>query len=513
MPDVEAKLSELELRIAVLERENVSLLERLLMMEAARSGGMAPAEEKPVFEKPVVRPETDEPMAGLPASEQSELHKLLGEPVTVSQRRDKAKELYKSMSGSGHKPESGLAAELMEARIGGTWLNRIGIVAFIFGLGFFLKYSFDNNWIGQTGRIAIGILAGLCLLAGGEIGQRKGYKIFSQGLTGGGIAALYFAIFAAFSFYHLIGQITALGIMTLITLTAVMLALRYDSYAIALLGIIGGFLTPFFLSTGKPNEVGLFSYIALLDCGILALAYFKQWRSINIISFVFTLAILALWVISPYARDPVWTNQIFYIVFFAIFACLAIFYNMVHRVRTKPDDLTMIIANATAFFVLSYLNLQPHYDRYIGFLAFAMAVLYFIMGYLAWARNREDRFLVLSLWGISVVFLTITMPLQLHGKWITVAWAVESAVLLWVGCYNKSLATRRAAWGVLGIALWRLLADGQIFLLYYYLKPFRPFLNLHMLPFAASIISVFVMARFYYRYRETVRETEKSLWL
>lgn len=522
MSDVEAKLQELELRVAILERENTKLLERLLVMEKTGqsvpvphiTGSSTPNIKKagPEMTIPDQRVAPDQRTQDrLPTGERRAPQGYPGQTkVTVIPPKPAQQPMAKP------KPAvSGLAAELMEARIGGTWLNRIGIVAFIFGLAFFLKYSFDNNWIGPAGRVVIGILAGLGLLAGGEKGQRKGYRIFAQGLTGGGIAALYFAIFAAFSFYHLLGQIPAFGIMILVTTTAVLLAVRYDSYAIAVLGIVGGFLTPFFLNTGVPNEVGLFSYIALLDCGILALAYFKKWRSINIVAFAFTMLILALWIAGGDSEKAVWTNQLFYTLFFAIFACLAIFYNVVHRVKTQSDDLFLIIANASVFFFISYNNLIPHYDRYIGFLPFTMALIYFVIGYLAWLRNKEDRLLVLSLWGISVVFLTLTMPLQLHGKWITIAWAVESVLLLGLGCYSKSPSTRQSALGVMGIALFRLYFDARVYLDSFYYPPTRPFwplANIHMLPFAACIAGVFAISYLYYRYRGALQEDEKTWW-
>ena len=515
MSELERKVSELEFRLSEVEQQNRVLTERVLALE--NDQGQKPYEkpvEKPV-EKPIERP-VEKPVernietpAPRPAARPA---------ATVAAKPSAAAYPTSRMFPGKDKQKSARTTESMEALIGGTWLNRIGIVAFIFGLGFFLKYSFDNNWIGPGGRIVIGIIAGLCLLVGGEIGQRKKYRVFAQGLTGGGIAALYFSIFAAFGFYHLIGQLPAFGVMIMITMTAVLLAVRYNSFAIAMLGIIGGFLTPFFLSTDKPNEIGLFSYIALLDCGILALAYFKKWRSINIVSFVFTLIIIGIWVVSPYSSEQVWTNQAFYTLFFAIFACLSIFYNMVHRTHTKNDDLILITANAVAFFLLSYGNLDPYYGRFMGFLSFIMAVIYFIMGYLAWVRNREDRFLVLSLWGISVVFLTITMPLQLDGRWITVAWAAEAATLLWVGVHNNSKYSRRAALGVMAIALFRLTDDAGVFLYSWYLsppKPFWPVFNLYMLPFAACAVSLFVMAWLYGRSREKVAagETELRFWL
>ncbi len=513
MSDVDRKITELEMRLSTLERENKNLLERLALLEG-RSGKTPPAapefkpEREPAerslparesFAGPVDTPRSvpPQPAAAKPAATSYEKHPYIPVPEF----------------NAGKNKEGLKSTESMEALIGGTWLNRIGIVAFIFGLGFFLKYSFDNNWIGPTGRIIIGILAGLCLLAVGELGQRKGYRIFAQGLTGGGIASLYFSIFAAFAFYHLIGQLPAFAVMAVITATAVLLSVRYNAYAIAVLGIIGGFLTPFLLDTGRPNQVGLFSYIAILDCGILALAYFKKWRSINIISFVFTLIILGLWVASPYSSGPVWTNQVFYILFFAIFACLAIFNNMVHRVRTKPDDLILITATVAAFFILSYINLDYLYGRYIGYLSFTMALIYFVMGYLAWMRNREDRFLVLSLWGISVVFLTITMPLQLDGRWITLAWAVEAVVLLGLGCRVGNWETRGAALVVMGIAIIRLLDDAGPFLFSYSGKLFRPVFNLNMIPFAACIFALYAMSYLYRRSRDKVRAKEESLWI
>lgn len=520
------RITELEMRLGILERQNLRLMERVLVLESS-----AKTEDLPdnnfqgdflgeYFNETV--DSNTEKFTAIPASETAQStvtdnfnqHKE-HETKSDGKRDDKPTGEIISPKSTVAKPKvtDKLAAELMEARIGGTWLNRIGIVAFVFGLGFFLKYSFDNNWIGPTGRVIIGILTGLCFLGGGEYGQRKGYRVFAQGLTGGGIASLYFSIFAAFSFYHLIGQTTAFGIMILITTTAVLLSVYHNAYAVALLGIIGGFLTPFFLSTGQPNQVGLFSYIVLLDCGILALAYFKNWRSINLISFVSTLLILMVWAGSPYSRSPIWTNQIFYTIFFTIFACLAIFYNVAHRLRLKNDDLILITGNAAAFFILSYFNLKPLYSQYIGILPFLMAVIYFIEGYFAWLRNKEDSFLVISLWGVAVVFLTLTMPVQLQGRWITVAWAAEAVVLFWLGCINKSFINRMAGLAVMGIALLRLSGDSAVFTYYRDEKLFWPVINIYMLPFLACIAGAFLIS---YMYRRKVQDTdirEKNLRL
>ena len=159
--------------------------------------------------------------------------------------------------------------------MGGNWLARIGIVAVIIGIGFFLKLAFDNDWIGETGRVVLGLAVGLALLGAGEFWQRK-YPVWSQPVTGGGIAVLYLSIFAAFSLYELIPAWSALAFSLLVTLTAAGLAIRYEARSIAILGILGGFATPLFLAEKLPQQEALLGYVLALDVGVLALGHLPQ---------------------------------------------------------------------------------------------------------------------------------------------------------------------------------------------------------------------------------------------
>ena len=147
---------------------------------------------------------------------------------------------------------------------GGNWLARIGVLALIIGVGFFLKLAFDNDWIGETGRVALGLLGGVALLGGGEYWRRK-YPILAQPLTGGGIAILYLSVFAAFALYDLIPALPALGFFFLVTVTAAGLALRYESVVIAVLGILSGFATPFLLVDELPDLRAMLAYVLVLD--------------------------------------------------------------------------------------------------------------------------------------------------------------------------------------------------------------------------------------------------------
>src|SRR4029077_8735058 len=169
-----------------------------------------------------------------------------------------------------HAPVSDRPREF-ETKVGLTWISRIGAITLIFCVAFIFKYAIDNQWIGETGRIVLGILAGLvCLGIGGRI-WRRGQQTYAQAISGLGIAVLYLSFYASFAFYHLLPQSIPFALMTLTTALSAALALRYEAPAIAALGLIGGYLTPVLLSTGEDQPIVFFSYIFLLDVGALPL--------------------------------------------------------------------------------------------------------------------------------------------------------------------------------------------------------------------------------------------------
>ncbi len=178
--------------------------------------------------------------------------------------------------------------------LGGNWLARIGAVALVLGAGFFLKLAIDYNWIGESGQVFLGLVAGLALIAGGEYWQKK-YPIWAQPLTGAGIAVLYLSIFAAFALYELLPPVAAFGLFSLVTLVAAALALRYESMPIAVIGIFGGFLTPLLLNERLPDQRLLLAYVLVLDLGVLALATFRNWRWFTLLSLIGSLGLYWFW--------------------------------------------------------------------------------------------------------------------------------------------------------------------------------------------------------------------------
>lgn len=157
-----------------------------------------------------------------------------------------------------------------------AWIG--GLAAFL-AVAFFVKYSFDNNLISPEVRMAIGFLAGLGLLVGGVVMSRKQYAVLAHTLCGTGVVILYAVTFACCGIYHFefFGTIPTFLLMVLITTTAFFLAVRLNAMVVAILGILGGFLTPILLKTGQDNPFGLFGYIALLDAGLILVAVHRRW--------------------------------------------------------------------------------------------------------------------------------------------------------------------------------------------------------------------------------------------
>ena len=397
----------------------------------------------------------------------------------------------------------------LETRIGGSWLGRIGIIAISIGVAFFLKLAIDSEWIGPRGQVMIGVVIGLGFLGAGER-LRARYASYAYGLTGGGILILYLSIFAAFAFYELIPQLPAFIYMALVTTMAALLAARYSALPIAVLSLIGGFLTPFLLSTGTNNEVGLFGYIALLDAGVLALAYRKQWRSLNYMAFGATVFTIAAWMDRYYEPSALWLTIFFLTLFFGIFAMLAVLYNIVNRRPTTWADLILIFINALLYFGTSYVLLDsPLYRGGLGLFAVLMSAFYLALGYVTYRRDREDRLLVHTFFGLAFLFVVLAVPIQFEQHWITMGWAIEGAVMTWVGLKANDRISRFASLVVFIIAAFHwLTVDVADF---YYADPsFTPLLNKRALSCAILVAALAVAAWLYKRFGSNVEEGERE---
>lgn len=399
----------------------------------------------------------------------------------------------------------------LESMVGGSWFNWIGIIAVTLGVGFFLKLAFDKQWIGPAGRVAIAALVGMVLLYLGERLRGRGMKSYAYILSGGGILVLYLSVFAAYNLYHLIGQPGAFLLMAAVTTTAVLLSVRLDALPVALLGLVGGFLTPMLLSTGVDNEVGLFTYVALLDAGVLAVAYFKRWRSLDFASFVGTAVMTLGWASTFFEPGKVWTTLFFLSIFFVLYSLLPIFHNVLRSRPTRWFDVALALANATFYFGLSYLLLTGAGLNHVTPATQALLCSIFLTGlfYTTWRWSPDDLLLRYSYVGAAATFLTIAVAIQLELYWVTMAWAVEALMLTWVGVRSGEKAARHAGFAIFWAAVshWFIM---DLLAVNYSVDPsFIPLLNRRALSCAVLIGAIAGAARLYKRADE-VDEEERS---
>jgi uncharacterized membrane protein len=404
----------------------------------------------------------------------------------------------------------------LEAQIGGNWFNIIGVLAIVFSVAFFLKYAFDKGWITPTYRVWTGILIGVAFLAAGEW-LRKKYATYAYGLTGGGILILYLTAWASFKLYDLYPHELVFTFMALITATASLLAARYNTLIIAILGLIGGFLTPILLSTGVDNQVGLFSYIILLDLGVLALAFSKQWRSLNYLSFAATVLMTAAWMGEFYSPEKLWLTIGFLTILFVIFALLAVLYNVINKRSTGWLDLGMVFINAMLYFGTTYLLLNHwrqsgRYHAYLGGFAVLMSAFYGLLGYFTYSRDREDRLLILTFGGLAFLFLVLAVPIQFDQQWVTMAWAIEGAILTWIGLRVKDRVSLYAALCVFGIAVFHWFSVDVIQFGYEAGSSFTPLWNPRALSCAVLVASLAAASWFYKRMGEHLQNDEREMF-
>src|SRR5258706_14467270 len=245
----------------------------------------------------------------------------------------------------------------LEKKIGQYWLNRIGIVAVLIGVSYFLKYAFENNWIGPGGRIVIGLLAGIALVLWSERFRARGYAAFSYSLKAVGIGTLYLSLWGAFQVYHLIPSAAAFVAMVIVTASTLALSLSQDAELLASFALIGGFATPVLLSTGQNHEFVLFSFVCLLDAAILVAAILKPWRRLLWGRFAGTIILYFGWYNEYYSLDQRALTVLFAALFAALFAVIPLVTRHEQSTRFPGPSITLTLLplfNAAAFFLALY---------------------------------------------------------------------------------------------------------------------------------------------------------------
>ena len=420
-------------------RKRLGILEKTALIEESPKKKVAgevvfqsPDAEPTAFDR-IPRKETKKPARVRPLVRGPEIHAegLIGQESFLDR-------FFASLGVNA----SSLTTKVSHFFTSGNVVLKIGIIILFFGVAFLLKYAAQRNMISIELRLVGVALSGMVMLGAGWWLRRisSGYGLVLQG---GGVGILYLVVFAAAKLYSFLPMTLSLSVMIGLVAFSCMLAVLQESKSLAVFGIIGGFLAPVLMSTGGGSHVLLFSYYTLLNTGILGIAWFKSWRELNLIGFVFTFAIGTLWGSTGYQPEYFSSTEPFLILFFVFYVLISILF--AHR---QPVNLRGFIDGPLVFglpLIVSGLqySLVKEFQYGMAFSALVLGLFYLTLATLLWRKLvLSMQLLCEAFLALGVVFGSLAIPLALDGHWSASIWALEGAGMVWVGVRQKRVLAR-----------------------------------------------------------------------
>ncbi len=443
-------------------------------------------DKESVTEKEKVKPEP--PITDIDIETKKEKVKL---DYDYKQEEQKKQKTQKKPTTSFYKAPK--AKSDLEKFIGENLISKIGIAITIIGVAIGAKYSIERDLISPLTRIVLGYLSGLVLLGFG-IKLKKNYDNYSAVLVSGAMAIMYFITFSAYSFYNLIPQVMTFALMVIFTAFTVLAAINYNRQVIAHIGLVGAYAVPFLLSDGSGKVATLFSYMAILNVGILIIAFKKYWKSLYYSSFGLTWLIYLAWYVFKYkANEQFNLALIFLSVFFVIFYMVFLGYKLLKKEKLAAGDTISLLANSFIFYGLGYSILanQPVWEELLGAFTLFNAILHFIVSLIIFRQQLPKKNLYYLVVGLVLVFITITIPVQLKGHWITLLWAVEAALLFWIGRTKNVYVYEKLSYILMLLAFFSIIHDWAIVYAEKTNTSITPLLNIN---FLSSILFIAAFA-------------------
>ena len=324
----------------------------------------------------------------------------------------------------------------------GNLVAKIGLLILFIGVSFLLKYAAARVTVPIELRLAGIVLADVAALAWAWRIRNSNQGV-SLPLQGTCMAVLMLVVFGAFRIYHLIPGGMAFAMLFLLTLGTCLLAVLQNAQWLAIFGITGGFAAPILASTGQGSHIGLFSYYALLNAGVLAIALKRSWRALNLLGFAFTFAIGTAWGVLRYEPQFYLSVQGFLALFFLYYVGIAIAYAHLEAPKLKSYvDGTLVFGTPMLAASLQF-GLVKGFAFGMAYSALALGLFYGVLA-IALARRRATYGLLVDAFtALAVVFGTLAIPMALDGRWTSAAWALEGAGIVWIGLRQR----QPLAWG------------------------------------------------------------------
>lgn len=387
----------------------------------------------------------------------------------------------------------------IEKFIGENLINKIGIVVTIIGVGIGSKYAIEHELISPLTRVVLGYLLGFGLMAFAFKLKEK-FEGFSAVLLSGAMAVNYFITYIAYSIFDLLPHGLAFVLMLIFTIFTSLAALKYNRQVIAHIGLVGAYAVPFLIGD-ESNATVLFVYMALINLGILFIAFKRYWKPLYYSSFILTWCIYLLWFANEFdAKADTGIAMAFAIVFFVIFYISFLANKLVQKQEFSADDIVRLLSNAFVFFGVGYAVMDQNLvaQDYLGLYALGNAVLHFVVAVLLFKSRLEDKKLGQLIAGLVLVFLTLAIPIQLDGRWVTLLWAAEAALLFSVGNWKGNPSIKRIAYPMLLLAFVSLIHDWTLqydsLALGHYDGSYPIFINVRFLSSIFVVLSIGLIA-------------------
>lgn len=394
------------------------------------------------------------------------------------------------------------AAEEWSAIDWETWLGARGlgwaaVVLLLFSAAFFFRELFERNVIGPVGRVSIGLAIGCLACIAGYRQHRKGWPLTSQMLTASGIVLVYLSVFASFGYYHLLTSNAAGIFLVAVVIEAFALALVYEAPAIAIMAVIGGLLNPVLLRSDTDRYVSLFTYLAILNAGVVGVLLLRRWRALALLTVIGTNVLFWLWYDQNYHPTKLTAALVFHGSLAVLWFGHQIWGPLGRFARLDPEDAVRLFVQAILLAAAGYVLLDNRIPNWMGTVALGVAIVHTAMTWLVLRRRPDDVVHAMCEWTVAMGFLAAVMPLQAATAWVAVCWAVQGLALWWFSVVIRSMPMR-----VMGLAFFVLAGlrfafeqtiDGSP-----HLHPFWPIVNtfaLAGLTVAACFVTASIVAR------------------
>ncbi|MFO0816667.1 MAG: DUF2339 domain-containing protein [Pirellulales bacterium] len=396
-------------------------------------------------------------------------------------------------------PTAGDAISL-EMLIGRQALGWVAVITLLFATGFFLKYAYENEWIGPIGRVSIGLMFGLALVIAGWRKDRQGWRLFSRMLTSGGIVVLYASIFSAFGFYDLIPRNTIGVLLTIVVAESMLLAIGYRSLGIALMAVLGGFITPLLLHSDHDQYVSLFTYLTLLTAGSLAAATFRRWSLLGTLTLLGAQLVFWLWFFANYHPEKMVAALLFQGCLFVLHRVQSVWMattpsgdTLWDELRVWEEQLRSAICAGLGFLAVLAL-LEDRHSDWRGTAAVIFAGAYALEARVLMASRTASRSLLLFAVVLTTGFITLALPLQASTSWVSLGWSAMASALWWFGWRVERWQLRglAAALGTLALGRLALVDIPRLSWDHAARGPYTPVINLAAAP--ALVAIVFILA-------------------